>query len=64
MNNGAPLYNALQAAITAAKQRGLNATFLDMRGPPCDGCQGHPGRLGHQGMFAMAQPQIAAFMGW
>jgi lysophospholipase L1-like esterase len=64
MNNGAPLYNALQSAIKTINAAGGAATYLDMRGPPNDGCGGHPGVAGHMGMFEMAQPVIKAVMGW
>jgi hypothetical protein len=64
MNNSPNLYNALQNAITAINAAGGNAHFLDMRGPPCDGCGGHPGVAGHQQMAAMAIPTIAQVMGW
>jgi hypothetical protein len=64
MQNGQTLTDALTAAIKQANALGINASFLDMRGPPNDGCAGHPGPLGHQGMFEMAQPQIAKVMGW
>jgi hypothetical protein len=64
MQNGATLTGALTAAITQAAALGINATFLDMRGLPDDGCAGHPGPLGHQAMFEAARPQIAKVMGW
>lgn len=64
MNNGQPLYNALQAAITAINAAGGTAHYLDMRGPPLDGCGGHPGVAGHQQMYAMAMPTVAEVMGW
>ena len=64
MNNGAPLFNALQAAITGINAAGGNAMYLDMRGPPNDGCGGHPGVEGHKGMAAMALPVIQKAMGW
>lgn len=64
MDDGAPLYNALQAAIRGINAAGGAATYLDMRGPPNDGCGGHPGVEGHSQMFAMAKPQIAKVMGW
>ena len=64
MNDGAPLTNALLAAIAGINAAGGNATFLDMRGPPNDGCGGHPGVAGHSAMFAMAKPQVAKVMGW
>ena len=62
MNNGASLYNALQAAITAVNAAGGNAVYLDLRGPPNDGCGGHPGVQGHLQMAALAIPQINATM--
>ena len=37
MNNGLPLYNSLQAAISAVNAAGGNAVYVDMRGPPNDG---------------------------
>jgi len=40
------------------------ATYLDMCGPPNDGCGGHPGVQGHIGMFEKARPQIAKVMKW
>ena len=64
MNCGAPLRAALMSAITTINAKGGAATYLDMCGPPNDGCGGHPGVQGHAGMFAMAQPQIAQVMGW
>jgi hypothetical protein len=64
MNDGAPLYNCLQNVIANVTAQGLHASFLDMRGPATDGCNGHPGRRGHYEMFEMAQPQIATAMGW
>lgn len=64
MNCGAPLKAALEKAISGINGAGGNAHFLDVCGPPNDGCGGHPGVRGHRGMFEMAQPQIAAVMGW
>ena len=43
---------------------GGNGHFLDLHGPVPAGCNGHPGPTGHRDMFALAQPQIAAVMGW
>jgi hypothetical protein len=40
MNNGAPLHDALQVAIKAINSAGGNAIYLDLRGPPNDGCGG------------------------
>lgn len=64
MNNSPALTNALQAVITQTVPQGVKAYFLDMRGAATDGCDGHPGPIGHQQMFNMAQPQIAKVMGW
>lgn len=64
MNNGANLKNALDVAIAAINAKGGNAVYLDLRGPPNDGCGGHPGVQGHAGMAAMAIPAIGAVMGW
>lgn len=64
MNDSPNLYNCLQNATAQVKAAGIRAFYLDMRGPPNDGCAGHPGRQGHQDMFSMAQPQIAQAMGW
>lgn len=64
MNDGQPLFNALQAAIQGINAAGGAAYYLDMRGPPNDGCGGHPGVEGHKQMAALAQPQIAKVMGW
>ena len=41
-----------------------SAIYLDLRGPPNDGCGGHPGVAGHAGMAALAIPAIGAAMGW
>lgn len=64
MNNNAPLFNSLANATALINAAGGNAHYLDMRGPPCDGCGGHPGVQGHQQMAEMAIPQIAKVMGW
>jgi len=64
MDCGAPLNRSLQNAISAINAANGRAVYLDMCGPPNDGCGGHPGVLGHRGMFQMAQPVIAAVMGW
>ena len=64
MNNGAPLHDALQVAIAAINAAGGNAIYLDLRGPPNDGCGGHPGVARHAGMAALAIPDIGAAMGW
>jgi hypothetical protein len=62
--NPPQLYNCLQAAIAQYAAAGGLASFLDFRGAPTDGCNGHPGIQGHQVMADMAQPQIAKIMGW
>ena len=41
-----------------------SAIDLDLRGPPTDGCGGHPGVAGHAGRAALAIPAIGAAMGW
>jgi lysophospholipase L1-like esterase len=64
MNNSPNLHDALHVAIAAINAAGGNATYLDLRGPPNDGCGGHPGVAGHSGMAALAIPAIGAFMGW
>ena len=64
MNNSPALHDALAVAIAAVNAAGSNAVYLDLRGPPNDGCGGHPGVLGHSGMAALAIPAIAKVMGW
>lgn len=64
MNNSPQLWAALNVTIAAINAAGGNAVYLDLKGPPNDGCGGHPGVLGHSAMSAMAIPQIAAEMGW
>ena len=58
------LRSALDAAILAVNEAGGNAIYLDLCGPPLDGCGGHPGELGHAGMAQMAIPAIGKVMGW
>jgi hypothetical protein len=64
MNNGVPLYTCLHNAIDAINAAGGNAIYLDMRGPPNDGCGGHPGVQGHLQMYQMAVPTIANATNW
>jgi hypothetical protein len=64
MNNSPQLERALNASIAQVNAAGGNAVYLDMKGPPNDGCGGHPGVLGHAGMASMAIPQIADKMEW
>jgi lysophospholipase L1-like esterase len=56
--------NATLAAIATANAAGHNVHLLNLLVTPLDGCDGHPGRVGHYNMFAAGQPQIAAVMGW
>jgi hypothetical protein len=56
--------SATLAGVADAQQLGLKAHFLQQMGPPKGGCSGHPGVLGHLGMFELAQPAIASVMGW
>jgi hypothetical protein len=58
------LGTALNKSITAINAAGGNAVYLNLIGPLIDGCGGHPGVLGHQGMAQMAIPQIGSKMGW
>ena len=60
----AQLRIALSDSILAIKQAGGNAIYLNLCGPVCDGCGGHPGITIHHASFMRAQPIIAAAMGW
>merc|ERR1712110_821096 len=53
MNCEEELRIALSETILAIKAAGGNAIYLDLYGPPNDGCGGHPGQLGHAGMAQM-----------
>jgi lysophospholipase L1-like esterase len=64
MNRAPALQAALAAAIAGINGAGGNATFLDLRVGPNDGCGGHPGVAGHAAMAAAAAPVIARVMGW
>lgn len=64
MNCGDSLKHSLHAAITKFKARGGNVHFLDMCGPPNDGCGSHPGVVGHVEMFEKAKHVIASIMNW
>jgi lysophospholipase L1-like esterase len=64
MNCDAKLGAALNVSIVAINAAGGRAVFLDLKGPPNDGCGGHPGALGHEAMAEMAYPQIAKVMNW
>eukprot|EP01116_Phalansterium_solitarium_P000371 TRINITY_DN1023_c0_g1_i2.p3 TRINITY_DN1023_c0_g1~~TRINITY_DN1023_c0_g1_i2.p3 ORF type:complete len:143 (-),score=49.31 TRINITY_DN1023_c0_g1_i2:390-818(-) len=64
MNDNTNLFNALSNATALINAAGGNAFYLDMRGPPNDGCGGHPGYQGHHQMAQLAIPQIAKVMGW
>jgi len=56
--------NATLAAVNQAKTLGLNVNYINMYGPPNDGCAGHPGVQGHYGMFVQSRPVIASVLGW
>ena len=64
MNNGEPLHDALAVAAAAINAAGGNATYLDLRVGPTDGCGNHPGTLGHAAMFEASKATIASVMGW
>ena len=64
MNCQEHLRIVLSETILALKAAGANAIFLDLCGPPNDGCGGHPGQLGHAGMAEQAIPVISKAMGW
>lgn len=51
-------------ALTQSKYNMSNVHYLNMSGAALDGCDSHPGIIGHQQMAAMARPQILAVMGW
>jgi len=60
-----PRLNAsLQNVITKTAKKGLNPTYMNLCGPPNDGCGGHPGVLGHLQMAQLAVPIIKGKMGW
>ena len=54
----------LQAIEQARLQRNLTLHFLNFSGAPLDGCDGHPGRMGHQAMLQAAAEGISSVMGW
>ena len=64
MNCAEELRIALSESILAINAAGGNAIYLNLCGPPNDGCGGHPGQQGHAAMAAMAIPAIAKEMGW
>eukprot|EP01127_Copromyxa_protea_P009358 TRINITY_DN2201_c0_g1_i1.p1 TRINITY_DN2201_c0_g1~~TRINITY_DN2201_c0_g1_i1.p1 ORF type:complete len:362 (-),score=75.30 TRINITY_DN2201_c0_g1_i1:17-1102(-) len=64
MNCKDALRNSLEVVIAQVNSKGGNAHFLDVCGPPTDGCGDHPGVEGHRQMFEKAKPQIAAVTGW
>jgi len=64
MNCNANLNNSLHNAIQMINAGGGNAYYLNVCGPPNDGCGGHPGVVGHFEMFEQARPVIAKVMGW
>jgi len=64
MNCSPKLKESLDMVISRLTARGNVAVYLDVCGPPNDGCGGHPGVLGHAAMFEKAKPQISAVMKW
>ena len=64
MNCAENLRIALSESIIAVNKAGGNAIYLNLCGPACDGCGGHPGQLAHAAMADMAIPAIAKRMGW
>eukprot|EP01126_Amoeba_proteus_P010696 TRINITY_DN141_c0_g2_i2.p1 TRINITY_DN141_c0_g2~~TRINITY_DN141_c0_g2_i2.p1 ORF type:complete len:256 (-),score=28.24 TRINITY_DN141_c0_g2_i2:118-885(-) len=64
MNCGTNYTTSLQTVVKMINRSGGRAIFLDMCGPPTDGCNGHPGVLGHEGMFEKAKPVISKIMNW
>ena len=64
MNCAENLRIALSESILSINEAGGNAIYLDLCGPVCDGCGGHPGQLAHAAMAKMAIPSIAKKMGW
>ncbi len=65
MNCGQSLNASLQSAIAGINAAGGNAFYINVcMGSPNDGCGGHPGVVGHQMMYELAAPVIAAKMGW
>ncbi len=64
MNNSPQLFAIVQNVISAVNAAGGNAFYVDVRGPPNDGCGGHPGVQGHAQMYEMAVAPIANATGW
>jgi len=64
MNCNSNLRNTLNTVIQKINNNGGNATYLNVCGPPNDGCGGHPGVQGHLQMFQQAKPVISQVMGW
>lgn len=64
MNCGTPLRNCLDKIVSEINANNGNAVFLNLCGPPNDGCGGHPGVEGHKQMAAMAIPVIGTKMNW
>ena len=59
-----PRPSILALACLLTRNSTGNAIFLDLCGPVCDGCGGHPGQRAHAAMAEMAIPPIAKEMGW
>jgi len=64
MNCGTPLKNSLDIVVSRVNAAGGKAVYLNLCGPPNDGCGGHPGVQGHMQMFEQGKTQIATVMGW
>jgi len=64
MNCSDKLKTCLGLAINRINAAGGRAVYLDLCGPPNDGCGGHPGVVGHYEMFQKGRPQISAVMKW
>ena len=65
MNCGEDLRIALSQSILDLGKAGAGSVhYLNLCGPVCDGCGGHPGQQAHAEMAAMAIPEIAKVMGW
>eukprot|EP01052_Picozoa_sp_SAG31_P011694 SAG31_NODE_668_length_12945_cov_15.915849_4_plen_346_part_00 len=64
MNCAEELRIALSETILAVNMAGGRAIYLNLCGPSCDGCGGHPGQVAHAAMAEMAIPSIAKEMGW
>jgi len=64
MDCGVKLNTSLQNIVTSTTRAGFNTMYLNLCGPPNDGCGGHPGVVGNAMMTKQAIPVIASVMGW